>query len=300
MSRWSVSLFCSALTACAQQPVCDATRTLYVVSHGWHSGIVVERADLAKRLPALALGEGSLVEIGWGEERFYQARAATLGMALRAVLQPNASVLQVVPFAGSPRGYFAGSEVAEVRTDEAGYTAAVDFIAATFKPPLERLGPSQYGAGWFYRAEGSFHLFKTCNTWVSDVLERAQCPSASRATRPPPSRGSSSRPPPWARATRSTIARPSPAPPRPLRAASSRVKGRFSRSVSLAGIPGPRSRTSMTAPLGVLLNSISIGSPAYRTALSSRLLTARRTAMRAKRRGRVFSFFREMALPRRV
>ncbi|HEV2430467.1 MAG TPA: DUF2459 domain-containing protein, partial [Burkholderiales bacterium] len=109
-------LSCSALAACAQQPTCDATRTLYVVSHGWHSGLVVERSDLVKRLPGLALGEGSLVEIGWGEERFYQAREATLGMALRAVLQPNASVLQVVPFAGSPRRHFAAAEVAEFRT----------------------------------------------------------------------------------------------------------------------------------------------------------------------------------------
>jgi uncharacterized protein (TIGR02117 family) len=188
-------LFLSALAACAQQPACDATRTLYVVSHGWHSGVVVERADLVKRLPGLALGEASHVEIGWGEERFYQARETTLGMALRAVLQSNASVLQVVPFAGSPRGYFAASEVAEVRTDEAGYAAAVDFIAATFRAPLERLGPSLYGNGSFYRAEGSFHLFNTCNTWVRDVLEKAQCASARRATRPPPSRASSSRPP---------------------------------------------------------------------------------------------------------
>jgi uncharacterized protein (TIGR02117 family) len=188
-------LFLSALAACAQQPACDATRTLYVVSHGWHSGVVVERADLVKRLPGLALGEASHVEIGWGEERFYPARETTLGMALRAVLQSNASVLQVVPFAGSARGYFAASEVAEVRTDEAGYAAAVDFIAATFKAPLERLGPSLYGNGWFYRAEGSFHLFNTCNTWVRDVLEKAQCASARRATRPPPSRASSSRPP---------------------------------------------------------------------------------------------------------
>src|SRR5512145_2099685 len=299
-SRWSALLFCSALAACAQQPACDATRTLYVVNHGWHSGVVVERADLLKRLPGLALGEGSLVEIGRGEERFYQARETTLGMALRAVLQPNASVLQVVPFTGSPR-YFAAAEVAEVGTDEAGYAAALDFIAATLRPPLERLGPSLYGNGSFYRAEGSFHLFNNCNTWVRDVLERAQCESARRATRPPPSRGRSSRPPPWARATRSTIARPSPAPPRPLRAASSRVKGRFSRSVSCPGMPGPRSRTSITTPpLAAFLNSSSIGSLAWRRALSTRLLTARRTAMRAKRRGPVFSLFKEIALPRRV
>jgi hypothetical protein len=62
-----------------------------------------------------------------------------------------------------------------VPTDEAGYAAALDFIAATFKPPLERLGPSQYGAGGFYRAEGAFHLFNTCNNWVEAVRKKAKC-----------------------------------------------------------------------------------------------------------------------------
>lgn len=180
MSRWSVLLCHSALAACAQLPVqdaCTGERTLYVVSHGWHSGIVVGRRELTRRLPALAadIGHEGHVEVGWGEERFYQAREATAGMALRAVLQPNASVLQVVPFAGPPRVYFAGSEVVEVRTDEAGYAAALDFIAATFKPGPRRLAPSLYGEGWFYAAEGSFHLFNTCNDWVARAISAGRC-----------------------------------------------------------------------------------------------------------------------------
>lgn len=166
-------------SACAQAPLrpCVPTRTLYVVSHGWHSGIVVERADLVKRMPGLAahLGSQGPVEIGWGEERFYQARQASVGMALRAALRPNPSVLHVVPFAESPRQYFSGSQIAQVHTDEAGYGAALAVIAASFKPGLERLGPSLYGGGSFYRAEDSFHLFNTCNTWVAAVTEKAAC-----------------------------------------------------------------------------------------------------------------------------
>ena len=164
------------LGACAHRPLetCEPTRSLFIVSHGWHSGVVVERGALVKRLPALAaeIGHEGYVEIGWGEERFYQARETTVGMALRALLQPNSSVLQVVPFADSPRRYFAGSEIVEVRTDDAGYSAALAVMAATFKPDLQRLGRSLYGEGWFYSAEGSFHLFNTCNTWVASVLER--------------------------------------------------------------------------------------------------------------------------------
>jgi uncharacterized protein (TIGR02117 family) len=165
------------LSACAQSAIrpCEPTRTIYLVSHGWHSGIVVEREELARRLPGLQLKDAKYVEIGWGEERFYQARDTTFGMALRAVLQPNSSVLQVVPVPGTPRSYFAGSEISEVRTDDAGYSAAVSRIASTFKPGLERLGPSLYGDGGFYRAEGSFHLFNTCNTWVTAVLDGVAC-----------------------------------------------------------------------------------------------------------------------------
>ena len=179
MSRSSVLLLTVLLSACAQREIrpCEPTRTLYVVSHGWHSGVVVERADLVQQMPALApeIGRKRYVEIGWGEERFYQARETTVGMALRALLQPNSSVLQVVPFADSPRRYFAGSEIVEVRTDDAGYSAALAVMAATFQPHLQRLGRSLYGEGWFYRAEGSFHLFNTCKAWVAAVLNKAVC-----------------------------------------------------------------------------------------------------------------------------
>ena len=174
------AILAALIGACAHPPpetACEPTRTLYVVSHGWHSGIVVERADLVKQVPALAaaIGRDGPVEVGWGEERFYQARDTTLGMALSAVLSPNSSVLQVVPFVESPRNYFSNSQIVELRTDEAGYAAALDLIAASFKPGAERLGRSLYGEGWFYRAEGSFHLFNNCNTWVSAVLEKAAC-----------------------------------------------------------------------------------------------------------------------------
>ena len=143
----------------------------------------MERKDLVALIPPLAgeLGEEGYVEVGWGEERFYQARETTVGMALRAVLQPNPSVLQVVPLPRQPRDYFPQSEIAEIRLEEQGYRALVAFVAESFtrtpaREPI-RLSPSLYGNGWFYRAEGSFHAFNTCNTWVATAMEKAgpQC-----------------------------------------------------------------------------------------------------------------------------
>jgi len=126
------------------------------------------------------------VEIGWGEERFYQAGTGTLGLALRAVLWRNSSVLHLVAFAGPPGSHFTQSEVVEVRVDEAGYAAALAFIAESFtRTPdkgVVRLGPSLYGSGWFYRAQGSFHLFANCNTWVARAIVKAGYPLSSTLT----------------------------------------------------------------------------------------------------------------------
>jgi uncharacterized protein (TIGR02117 family) len=179
------------LQGCAARPIspddstaCRSPRTLFIVAHGWHTGIVVERKDLVKLVPPLAgdIGEEGYVEIGWGEERFYQARETTPGMALRALLQPNPSVLQVVPLNRPARDYFQHSEIAELQVQENGYRAALAFVSESFtRTPAQgviRLSPSLYGNGWFYRAEGSFHAFNTCNTWVARAIEKTgpQCP----------------------------------------------------------------------------------------------------------------------------
>jgi uncharacterized protein (TIGR02117 family) len=183
------------LEGCGSQPVsreapetCRSPQTLYVVRHGGHTGIVVKRSDLAALLPPLAgdIGGDGYVEIGWGEERYYQAGTGTVSLALRAAFWPNTSVLQLVAFPGPPGSHFTQAEVVEVPVDEAGYRAALAFIAGTFIRAPDgapvRLGPALYGEGWFYRAEGSFHLFNNCNTWVAEAVETAGYPVSSRLT----------------------------------------------------------------------------------------------------------------------
>ena len=174
------------LNGCSSVPVeresragCESPRALYVVSHGWHTGIIVGRNDLVRLLPPLSrdFGHDGYVEVGWGDELFYRSGTGTPGLALRALFWSTSSVLHVVPFAGPPRDYFQKSEIVEVWVDQAGYAAALAFIAESFTRAPDggvlRLGPSLYGGGGFYRAEGSFGAFNTCNTWVARALERA-------------------------------------------------------------------------------------------------------------------------------
>jgi uncharacterized protein (TIGR02117 family) len=175
---------------CVSQPAdpnaeaCRSLKTLHIVGHGKHTGVVVKRADLVTLLPALAgdIGRDGYVEIGWGEERYYQAGTGTVSLALRAAFWPNTSVLQLVAFQGPPGSHFTQAEVVELRFDDAGYAAALAAIAATFARGLDgepvRLGPALYGEGRFYRAEGTFYLFNNCNNWVAKTIEAAGFPAS--------------------------------------------------------------------------------------------------------------------------
>ncbi|MFQ5541676.1 MAG: DUF2459 domain-containing protein [Candidatus Binatia bacterium] len=183
------------LRSCAMAPTdrpmvleCEALRAFYVVSHGWHTGIVVNRRDLIEMVPSLEdnFSSGEYLEIGWGDERFYQAKTATLGLVLQAIFWPTPTVLHIVTVPTNPRRYFSGSESVEVSVPQSGYVKLLAFVAKSFsRTPSDgviKLGPGLYGNSWFYRAEGAFSAFNTCNTWVAKSIETTGFPISGMTT----------------------------------------------------------------------------------------------------------------------
>lgn len=161
---------------------CETFRMFYVVGHGWHTSIVVTREDLVETALSLAndLDNGDYVEIGWGDERFYQAETVTPGLALQAILWPTSTVLHVVELTDTPQRYFSASEVMEISVPQTGYEKLLAYIAESFERTTDNnitgLGPGLYGNSRFYRATGVFHAFNTCNTWVARAIERTGFP----------------------------------------------------------------------------------------------------------------------------
>ena len=159
-----------------------------VVRHGWHVGIVVDRVDLSAAAPALAAAfpGADRLELGWGDDRFYQTPEPSVGLALRAALWPTPAVLHVVGFSGPPARYFPGSEVVAVCVEKAGYDRLLGFLADTIAPGPDGspvpLGPGLYGNSRFFEAKGAFHLFHTCNTWAARAVSAAGLPVSSRWT----------------------------------------------------------------------------------------------------------------------
>jgi uncharacterized protein (TIGR02117 family) len=174
------------------------TTEVFVVSHGYHAGIVIPRAALAEaasRRGLAALGDLASrfagfdrVEIGWGDEGFYRhvptVQSLTVALALRALFRPgNPSVLHVVGVGADPRATFGSSDLVRIELSEAGFARLADRLDASFargeggRLPLE-LGRGLYGTSLFFRANGTFHLFNVCNHWLAGLLDAAGLPTA--------------------------------------------------------------------------------------------------------------------------
>jgi uncharacterized protein (TIGR02117 family) len=183
-----LSLFIlSLLGGCTSPPaelptVSDAAQVVYVLGHGWHTGLVVRRADIPDGMwPEQAdFPAAQYLEVGWGDRDFYQAPEPTFSLGLKAALRSTASVLHVVGFAMPPEDYFAASEVIAVRLFPPGFAHLVTFIHQTYKRDAHGraipLGPGWYEHSQFYLATGTYHLFNTCNTWVAKALQAAGAP----------------------------------------------------------------------------------------------------------------------------
>lgn len=203
--RTVILLFgCLFLPGCAVQPqvqIPDTTvvrtgnHALYVVSHGWHTGLILPLQYLTSRLLGLVEDFAGRdvsgvaldwVEVGWGDKGFYQAQEITAGLALRAFFASSGAVLHVVrPEAdayeyGVPpnlEAYFSGSEVVELRISDQELEAVCRFVALSFArnadDELLLLGAGLYGDSRFYEAKGRYNALHTCNTWTAKGLASA-------------------------------------------------------------------------------------------------------------------------------
>lgn len=168
--------------ACAQAgsgaPV-PPTLTVHVVSHGWHSGIIVPAALAAAHdWPARQEFPGAdYFEVGWGDRTYYQATDPGWWLGLIALLRPSPGVLQVVALSGSPQAAFPGSMLLPVRLPHEGAHRLAAAIGASHARDASGraigLRPSLYGEGRFYASVERFHLFATCNVWVARRLRDA-------------------------------------------------------------------------------------------------------------------------------
>lgn len=166
---------------------------IYLVSHGWHSGLVIPRealmgegAGAALRNVATRFRAYSAIEFGWGEARFYRATPTVnefdWHLALRALFTPGGSdaVVQVVGLETDARASFPRSEVVPIRVSAAGLARLLARLDASFRlaegQPIAG-GPGLYGPSLFYEGAGRFGALNVCNHWTAGLLSAAGLPT---------------------------------------------------------------------------------------------------------------------------
>ena len=160
----------------------EPRKIIYLVSHGWHAGIVLRRADIPDNIwPKLEnFPDTEYLEVGWGDMDFYQIPDPHLGFILKAALLPTASVLHIVGFNGHVPAYFPFSEIIRIELSSAGFERLSRTIALSFA--LDKSGnttspgPGRYGNSRFYLSRETYHLFNTCNVWTARALRAAGLP----------------------------------------------------------------------------------------------------------------------------
>jgi len=163
-----------------------------LVSHGWHSGLVLPRAVLtdAGSGPALAsiatrFRAYPQIEFGWGEARFYRATPTLaqfdLGLALAALFTPGgrAGVVQVVGLERPVRDSFPYSDLVALRVSKRGLAHLLTRLEGSFRlvdgQPVAD-GPGLYGPSLFYDGTGRFSYANVCNHWAARLLHAAGLP----------------------------------------------------------------------------------------------------------------------------
>lgn len=160
-------------------PTQPATEKILVISHGWHTGFVVNARDMYALQPALQqrFPAATYLEFGWGDRRFYQSEQFSSGLALRAVLWPTATVMHVVALPADVRRHFPASAMREVCLSPTHLQSLLQFLASSFEQTHgewpQPLGSGLYGDSAFYSGAGSYHLFNTCNVWTARGLQSA-------------------------------------------------------------------------------------------------------------------------------
>ena len=146
---------------------------VYVVQEGWHTGIIFKTNDVDSTIwPEIVhYRNKKFVDVGWGDEKFYQVPGYPFFTAARAVLLPTQSVLRVFPYS-TPilSAYFEDSRILKFRITRQELDNLSRFIAESYKRDENR--NAQFSELYddndhYFLATRKYHLFRTCNTWVA-------------------------------------------------------------------------------------------------------------------------------------
>jgi uncharacterized protein (TIGR02117 family) len=158
----------------------DSLKTIYLIKQRWHTAIVFHTEDVDSLIfPEVKYFHAAeLIDIGWGDEAFYQHPDFDWDLAYQALFYPTSSTLRVEGIFISMLEYFNLSEiVVELKINNEQLKILLGYISDTIwrdeKNQHKVLSTQYLNRVYFLKANGEYHLFNTCNTWLANGLEQA-------------------------------------------------------------------------------------------------------------------------------
>ena len=158
----------------------DSLKTIYLIKQRWHTAIVFHTEDVDTTiLPEVKYFKGAeLIDIGWGDEAFYQHPDFDWDLAYQALFYPTPSTLRVEGIFILMIEYFNLSEiVVELKITNEQLKILQGYISDTIwrdeKNQHKVLSTQYLNRVYFLKANGEYQLFNTCNTWLANGLEQA-------------------------------------------------------------------------------------------------------------------------------
>jgi uncharacterized protein (TIGR02117 family) len=157
----------------------ESNRTIYVVGHGCHTGLILPCADISRAEwpESEDFFDAKFVEVGWGDEGFYRANGITPQLVAKAAFWPTPSVMHVVGIRRPVEDFFVASDIVELEVSAEGFERLCRFIHEGYQLDAngepEALGPGLYGDSFFYRSGERYYFPKTCNSWTARALASA-------------------------------------------------------------------------------------------------------------------------------
>jgi uncharacterized protein (TIGR02117 family) len=115
------------------------------------------------------------IEFGWGDMDYYQSEVVTSGMTTKALVWPTQSVVRTVAIPERPDIHFPDNEMETLCLDQNQFSLLVAFILQSFSRDNDghiiKTMESEDGNSRFYKAEGVYYLWNTCNTWTAKGLK---------------------------------------------------------------------------------------------------------------------------------
>jgi uncharacterized protein (TIGR02117 family) len=158
----------------------DSLYSIYLIKQRWHTAVVFQ----IKEVDTLIFPEvkyftwAEMIDIGWGDEAFYQHPDFDWELAFRALFYPTPSTLRIEGIFNSKQHYFDLSEiVVELKINNEQLKVLLKYISDTIwkdENGKDKILSTQYlDRVYFLKAKGVYYLFNTCNTWLARGLKQA-------------------------------------------------------------------------------------------------------------------------------